>query len=215
MESMDTLNWAEKQNKFCDEWADKLLPVESWNRKVEHKASFALEAGLPLTQDLRYCSIYKRFYLNSTKKEHRQQYINWNVAKDVLPCKVTFSNDDYLEAITIIRFLQSKHRSTLVVVIPPMLKEKLWAKFKEYHLRLFLSELERLGVPCCERMDDAMLRKAGRFVVVFSVATSKVLTDAVLHEYLTVCKHRHNGFVALSLLYGADHTNLKNVYPVG
>lgn len=212
---MDTLNWAEKQNKFCDEWADKLLPVESWNRKVEHKASFAAEAGLPASQDLRYCSIYKHFYLNSKWKEHQQQYINWCVVKDVVPCKVTLSNDDYLEAITVIRFLQSKHRLTLVVVIPPMLKGKLWAKFKEYHLRLFLSELDRLGIPYCERMDDAMLRKAGRFVVVFSVATSKVLTDAVLHEYLTVGKHGHSGFVALSVLYGADHTSLKNVYPVG
>lgn len=212
---MDTMNWAEKQNKFCDEWADKLLPVESWNRKVEHKASFAMEAGLPLTQDLRYCSIYKRFFLNSTRKEHQQQYINWNVAKDVLPCKVTMSNDDYLEAITIIRFLQSKHKSTLVVVIPPMLKEKPWAKFKEYHLKFFLSELERLGIPWCERMDDAMLRKAGRYVVAFSVAASKEQMDAVLHEYLSVGKYWHSGFVTLSVLYGAEHTSLKNVYPVG
>ena len=212
---MDTLNWVGKQNKFCDEWADKLLPIESWNRKVEHKASFALEGGFPASQDLRYCSIYKRFYLNSKWKEHQQQYINWSMANDVMPCKVTLSNDDYLEAITIIRFLQSKHRSTLVVVIPPMLKEKLWAKFKEYHLRLFLSEMDKLGIPYCERMDDAMLRKPGRFVVVFSVAMSKVLMETVLHEYLTVGKHRHSGFVALSVLYGADHTSLKNVYPVG
>ena len=215
METMDTMNWAEKQNEFCDEWTDKRLPVESWNRKVEHKASFAVEAGLPASQDLRYCSIYKHFYLNSKCKEHQQQCINWCVAKNAMPCKVTLSNDDYLEAVTIIRFLQSKHKSTLVVVIPPMLKEKLWTKFKGYHLRLFLSELDRLGIPYCERMDDAMLRKAGRFVVVFSVAMSKVLMETVLHEYLTVGKYRHSGFVALSVLYGADHTSLKNVYPVG
>lgn len=209
---MDTLNWADKQNKFCDEWAEKLMPIESWNRKVEHKASFALEAGLPTSQDLRYCSIYKRFYLNSKWKEHQQQYINWSMANDVMPCKVTLSKDDYLEAITIIRFLQSKHRSTLVVVIPPMLKDRLWTKFKECHLKYFLSELERLGVSCCESMNDVPLRKTGRFVVVFSVATSKALVEIMLHEYLKAGRYKHKGFLSLSLMYGERHPSLKNVY---
>ena len=212
---MDTMNWAEKQNKFCDEWVTKMMPIESWNRKVEHKASFALEGGLPLSQDLRYCSIYKHYYQNSMRKDEQLQYINWKAVKEVMACNVTIRESDYLEAISIIRFIQSKHKKTLVVVVPPLLKDGLWTKFKNFHLSSFLSELEKLGVPCYESLNDEILHKAGRYVLVFSVATSKDLLETVLHDYIKAGKYKHNGFMSLSILYGERHYCLKNVYPVG
>ena len=215
METTDTINWADIQNKFCDDWVTKMMPIENWNRKVEHKASFALDAGLPLSQDLRYCSIYKHFYLNSTRKDEQLQYINWNMVKEVMSCKVKIRDSDYLEAISIIRFIQSKYKKTLVVVVPPLLKDRLWAKFKDYHLRFFLSELERLGISYCESLNDELIRKAGRHVLIFSVTTSKQLLETVLQDYLKAGKYKHKGFMSLSFLYGDRHHYLKNVYPMG
>ena len=137
------------------------------------------------------------------------------MVKEVMSCNVTIRDSDYLEAISIIRFIQSKHKKTLVVVVPPLLKDRLWTKFKNFHLSSFLSELERLGIPCCERMDDTMLRKTGRYVVVFSIATSKQLLETVLQDYLLAGKYKHKGIMSLSFLYGDRHHYLKNVYPVG
>ena len=212
---MDTLNWAEKQNIFCDECFSMPLPNEDWERKTEHKASYALETNLKQSQDLRYCCVYKGIFINSKDKKYTQELVNYQVVKGIMSCLVTLKKEDYADVLSIITSFYNRYRKKTVVVIPPMFRQRQWNKFKEYHLSCFLTELGKRNIPFCETLDAGMLKKQGKYVIVFSVATTKGLLETVLHDYLTVGDHTHNGFLSLSFFYGDHHQCLKNVYPVG
>ncbi len=116
---------------------------------------------------------------------------------------------------SIITSFYNKYKKKTVVVIPPLYRQRQWNKFKEYHLSYFLTELGKRNIPFCETLNAGMLKKQGKYVIVFSVATTKELLETVLHDYLTVGDYNNNGFLSLSFFYGEHHHCLKNVYPVG
>lgn len=215
METMDTMNWAEIQNGFCDECFSMPLPNEDWERTTEHKASYALETNLKQSQDLRYCCVYKDIFINSKNKKYIQEFINYKAVKGIMSCLVSLKEEDYADVLSIITSFYNRYRKKTVVVIPPLFRQRQWNKFKEYHLSYFLTELGKRNIPFCETLDAGMLKKQGKYVIVFSVATTKELLETVLHDYLTVGDHKNNGFMSLSFFYGEHHQCLKNVYPVG
>ena len=162
---MDTLNWAEKQNIFCDECFSMPLPNEDWERKTEHKASYALETNLKQSQDLRYCCVYKGIFINSKDKKYTQELVNYQVVKGIMSCLVTLKKEDYADVLSIITSFYNRYRKKTVVVIPPMFRQRQWNKFKEYHLSCFLTELGKRNIPFCETLDAGMLKKQGKYVI--------------------------------------------------